>query len=219
LTLTRQIRVATHGRYLFEPASSAGPGPLIMGFHGYMESAEDQMVRLRSIPGVSSWQLASIQALNRFYRGRRSQDVVASWMTRQDRELAIADNQAYVAAVITEIEQESGTASGVVFAGFSQGVAMAFRAACASTVPVLGVIALGGDVPPELTAPALGRIPAVLLGRGLSDDLYPLAQWEGDRARLLDAGVETDGFAFDAGHEWNDTFSRRASELLTRVRA
>jgi len=192
---------------------------LIMGFHGYMESAEDQMVRLRSIPGVSSWQLASIQALNRFYRGRRSQDVVASWMTRQDRELAIADNQAYVAAVITEIEQESGTASGVVFAGFSQGVAMAFRAACASTVPVLGVIALGGDVPPELTAPALGRIPAVLLGRGLSDDLYPLAQWEGDRARLLDAGVETDGFAFDAGHEWNDTFSRRASELLTRVRA
>ena len=217
--LTHQIRVATHGRYLFEPASSAGPASLLVGFHGYMESAEDQMARLQSIPGVSSWRLASIQALNRFYRGRRSQDVVASWMTRQDRELAIADNQAYVAAVITEIGQESGTAPGVVFAGFSQGVAMAFRAACASTAAVLGVIALGGDVPPELARPALGRIPTVLLGRGLSDDLYPRAQWEADRARLLDAGVDTDGFAFDAGHEWNDTFSRRASECLTRVRA
>jgi len=217
--LTRQIRVATHGRYLFAPASSAGPASLLVGFHGYMESAEDQMARLRSIPGVGSWRLASIQALNRFYRGRRSQDVVASWMTRQDRELAIADNQAYVAAVITEIEQASGTAPGVVFAGFSQGVAMAFRAACASTAPVLGVMALGSDVPPELEAPVLGRIPAVLLGRGLSDDLYPLAQWDADRARLLDAGVDTDGFAFDAGHEWNDTFSRRAGELLTRVRA
>jgi predicted esterase len=217
--LTRQIRVATHGRYLFEPASSAGPASLLVGFHGYMESAEDQMARLRSIPGVGSWRLASIQALNRFYRGRRSQDVVASWMTRQDRELAIADNQAYVAAVITEIGQQSGTAPGVVFAGFSQGVAMAFRAACASAAPVLGVMALGSDVPPELEAPVLGRIPAVLLGRGLSDDLYPLAQWEADRARLLDAGVDTDGFAFDAGHEWNDTFSRRAGELLTRVRA
>ena len=217
--LTRQIRVATHGRYLFEPASSAGPASLLVGFHGYMESAEDQMARLRSIPGVGSWRLASIQALNRFYRGRRSQDVVASWMTRQDRELAIADNQAYVAAVITEIGRQSGTAPGVVFAGFSQGVAMAFRAACASTAPVLGVMALGSDVPPELEPPVLGRIPAVLLGRGLSDDLYPLAQWDADRARLLDAGVDTDGFAFDAGHEWNDTFSRRAGELLTRVRA
>ena len=217
--LTRQIRVATHGRYLFEPASSAGPASLLVGFHGYMESAEDQMARLRSIPGVGSWRLASIQALNRFYRGRHSQDVVASWMTRQDRELAIADNQAYVAAVITEIGRQSGTAPGVVFAGFSQGVAMAFRAACASTAPVLGVMALGSDVPPELEPPVLGRIPAVLLGRGLSDDLYPRAQWDADRARLLDAGVDTDGFAFDAGHEWNDTFSRRAGELLTRVRA
>ena len=132
---------------------------------------------------------------------------------------AIADNQAYVAAVITEIGRQSGTAPGVVFAGFSQGVAMAFRAACASTAPVLGVMALGSDVPPELEPPVLGRIPAVLLGRGLSDDLYPLAQWDADRARLLDAGVDTDGFAFDAGHEWNDTFSRRAGELLTRVRA
>ena len=177
------------------------------------------MTRLQSIPGAGSCRVASIQALNRFYRGRRSQDVVAGWMTRQDRELAIADNQAYVAAVVSEIERDSGRVPGVVFAGFSQGVAMAFRAACASTVAVLGVIALGSDVPPELTAPALGRVPAALLGRGLSDDLYPLDQWDADRARLLDAGVDTDGFAFDAAHEWNDTFSRRASEFLTRVRA
>ncbi len=217
--LTHQIRVATHGRYLFEPASSAGPASLLVGLHGYMESAEDQMARLQSIPGVSSWRLASIQALNRFYRGRRSQDVAAGWMTRQDRELAIADNQAYVAAVVAEVERESGRVPGVVFAGFSQGVAMAFRAACTSTAAVLGLIALGSDVPPELTAPALGRIPVVLLGRGLSDDLYPLAQWDADRQRLHDAGVDTDAFAFDAGHEWNDTFSRRASECLTRVRA
>ncbi len=217
--LTRQIRAATHGRYLFVPASPQGHSPVLVGFHGYRESAEDHMARLQSIPGVGSWRLASVQALNRFYRGRGSQDVVAGWMTRQDRELAIADNQAYVRAVVEEIEQDSGRAPGVVFAGFSQGVAMAFRAACASTVPVLGVIALGSDVPPELTATSLGEVPATLLGRGLSDELYPVAQWEADRARLREAGVDTDGFAFDAGHEWNDTFSRRASEFLTRVRA
>lgn len=217
--LIRPIRVSTHGRYLFEPASSPGRTPILVGFHGYMESAEDQMARLRSIPGVNSWRVASIQALNRFYRGRRTQDVVAGWMTRQDRELAIADNQAYVAAVVAEIEQDSGSASGVVFGGFSQGVAMAFRAASTSMVPVLGVIALGSDVPPELSATTLGRIPEALLGRGLSDELYPVAQWEADRRRLVEGGVETEAFAFDAGHEWTDAFGERASAFLTRVRA
>lgn len=176
------------------------------------------MERLQMIPGSSAWRLASIQGLNRFYRGRGSQDVVAGWMTRQDRELAMADNRAYVAAVIAEIERGSGAAPGVVFAGFSQGVAMAFRAACAAIARVLGVIALGSDVPPELDRAALERIPFVLLGRGMSDDLYPAAQWDADRVRLVEAGVRTDVFAFDAGHEWADAFGRRAGECLTRLR-
>jgi predicted esterase len=215
----RQIRVFTHGRYLFESPSPSGSAPLLIGFHGYREAAEAQMERLQMIPGASSWRLASIQGLNRFYRGRGSQDVVAGWMTRQDRELAMADNREYVAAVIAEIERGSGAAPAVVFAGFSQGVAMAFRAACVSTAPVLGIIALGSDVPPELDRTALKRIPSALLGRGASDDLYPVAQWDADHARLVEAGVETDAFTFDAGHEWNDVFSQRAGGFLTRLRA
>ncbi len=213
-----QIRVSAHGRYLFESTSSPGPAPLLIGFHGYREGAEAQMQRLRTIPGAGSWRLVSIQGLNRFYHGRGSQDVVAGWMTRQDRELAMADNREYVAAVVAEIERGSGAASAVVFAGFSQGVAMAFRAACVSTAPVLGVIALGGDVPPELDRTALKRIPSALVGRGASDHLYSAAQWDTDRARLVEAGVETEVFTFDAGHEWNDLFGQRAGGFLTRLR-
>jgi len=39
----------------------------------------------------------------------------------------------------------------VVFAGFSQGVAMAFRAAVNAGRRVAGVISVGGDIPPEIT--------------------------------------------------------------------
>ena len=53
----------------------------------------------RGFRGADRWRLVSIQGLHRFYQ-RRADEVVASWMTRQDRELAIADNLAYVAAVI-----------------------------------------------------------------------------------------------------------------------
>jgi predicted esterase len=173
---------------------------------------------LRRLNDDGGWSLAAPQGLHRFYT-RGDQRVVASWMTRQDRELAMADNRAYVAAVIAEIEHASGALPGVVFAGFSQGVAMAFRAACASTVQVLGVIALGSDVPPELDNAALERIPSALLGRGKADDLYPAAKWDADCARLVEAGVDTDAYQFDAGHEWSDVFSRRAGEFLTRLGA
>ena len=75
-------------------------------------------------------------------------------MTRQDRELAIADNLAYVDGVIDAASREmAATPARLVLAGFSQGVAMAFRAAAAATTRrVDGVIAVGGDVPPEIDA-------------------------------------------------------------------
>src|ERR1700741_5261632 len=91
------IEVTTHGRYLLD---GAGPGkPMLVGFHGYGESAEMELSRLRSIPGAEGWTVLAIQGLHRFYR-RRSDEIVASWMTRQDRELAIHDNCSYVAKVI-----------------------------------------------------------------------------------------------------------------------
>ncbi len=123
---------------------------MLIGFHGYGEDAETQLERLRAIPGIASWVIVSVQALHRFYE-RRTNRVVASWMTRQDRESAIADNIAYVQNCIDAVSTEWPTTRKIVFAGFSQGVAMAFRAA---THFEAGVIAVGGDVPPELTTNA-----------------------------------------------------------------
>src|SRR5213593_76043 len=147
--MDRAIAVGTHGRYLVEVPAGGGPWPLLVGFHGYAETAEDQLARLRSSASAGGWLVVAVQGLHRFYRGRRNR-VVASWMTRQDRELAIADNLAYVASVIDAVDCEYPGAPKVVFSGFSQGVAMAFRAAAASSRRVDGVIAAGGDVPPEI---------------------------------------------------------------------
>ena len=100
--IERTIAVGTHGRYLVEPPASGVAAPLLFGFHGYAEGAEAQLERMRAIPGSDRWRLVAIQALHRFYQ-RRDNQVVASWMTRQDRELAIADNLAYVAGVMREV--------------------------------------------------------------------------------------------------------------------
>jgi predicted esterase len=213
--ILRTIGAATHGRYLVvPPTDEAAPG-LLVGFHGYAELAAAAIQRLQTIPGSSAWWLVAIQGLNRFYR-RRSEDVVAGWMTREDRELAIADNITYVANVIDAVGLEWGARNPLVFVAFSQGAAMAYRAACASVRSVSGVILLGGDVPPELDRAALARIPAALIGRGSRDEWYTESKLDQDFQRLREAGVDVSVVPLDAGHDWTTAFADAAGSFLKR---
>ena len=211
--IERTIAAATHGRYLVEPPLSAGTAPVLFGFHGYAEGAEAQLDRLRAIPGAERWRLVAIQGLHRFYQ-RRDNQVVASWMTRQNRELAIADNLAYVSGVMAEVAREFPP-SRVILAGFSQGVAMVFRAAAAAAPPVHGVIVVGGDVPPELDAPALARVGAALVCRGAEDPFYSPEKFDNDARRLREAGVEVRPLLYPGGHEWSPEVIRAAGLFLT----
>ena len=211
---TRVIPTSTHGRYLLrEPTQPGAAVPLLVGFHGYMETAETQMDRLTSIPGNGNWLLVAIQGLNRFYRSR-TDAVVANWMTRQDRDLAIADNINFVTAVVTQAARDWPTTSAVVFAGFSQGVPIAYRSACWSRRPVGGIIALGGDVPPELAPASLAPLRKALVGRGSRDEWYSRDAFDADLSRLRAAGVDSRPFSFDAAHEWTPAFSAAAGEFL-----
>ena len=221
--ILRTIAAATHGRYLVVPPADPQPdlrgpacAPLLVGFHGYAEPATAAMERLQTIPGCGAWRLVVIQGLNRFYRGR-SQDVVAGWMTREDRELAIADNIAYVSDVLDAVAREWGNDERLVFVSFSQGAAMAYRAACASVRSVSGVITLGGDVPPELDREALARMPAVLIGRGSRDEWYTEPKLDQDSRRLREAGVDVSVVPLDAGHEWTPAFADAAGTFLKRL--
>ena len=90
---THTIATTIHGRYLTRVAGRAGRG-ILVGFHGQSETAAIELEHLRDIRGDRPWTLVSVQGLHRYYTRRG--DVVAAWMTREDRELAIADNIAYV---------------------------------------------------------------------------------------------------------------------------
>jgi predicted esterase len=211
--IERTIEATMHGRYLVAPPVSSGPAPLLVGFHGYAEPAEAQLDRMRAIAGTERWLLVSIQGLNRFYQ-RRTNGVIAGWMTRQDREHAIEDNVAYVASVVDRVRRDWPTTSTLVYAGFSQGVAMAFRAAARSLRPVSGVIAAGGDVPPELAPAALSRIRTVLLCHGRRDQWYTAEVFESDQHKLREAAVDVRPVDFEGGHEWSADVLQAASAFL-----
>jgi predicted esterase len=209
----RFIAAEIHGRYLMVPPAAPGPAPILVGFHGYAEDAEIQLGRLQAIPESHRWFKVSIQALHRFYQ-RRTNLVVASWMTRQDRETAIADNVAYVAKCIGAVAREWPTLPTIVFAGFSQGVGMAFRAAVHSTHGTAGVIAVGGDIPPEILPADLGRVSATLIARGISDGFYSEEQLDRDEQRLRRSSVNVSALRFEGGHEWSGDLIAAASKFL-----
>jgi predicted esterase len=208
------IPTTTHGRMLVRQARAAAARGVLVGCHGYMETAAVQMERLATIPGASAWTLVSVQALHRFYRGRTEQ-VVASWMTHEDRDAAIADNIAYLDAALDGVPH--GDSTRIVYAGFSQGVAMAFRAALRGRRRAAGVIAVGGDIPPELLADGELPFPRVLLARGTRDEWLTEAKFDADVAALSARGAPCRRLDYEGPHEWTEAVSAAAGEFLAEV--
>ena len=209
------IETPTHGRVIVRQSTAASKAGLLIGFHGYAETAEIQIERLAALPGADAWTLLSVQGLHCFYRGR-SEQVVSSWMTRQDRDAAIADNVRYVDAAIAAV-RATGSNDPIVYAGFSQGVAMAFRSAVLGRWPCAGVVAVGGDVPPELLEDRSLGFPAVLMLRGTRDEWYTQARFESDVESLTARARRIESVVFDGGHEWPTAASESTGTFLSSV--
>ncbi len=214
------IATLTQGRYLIERGQTGEGAPLLVGFHGYGENAECHLDKLRQIPGADRWLLCAIGALHPFYNTKTG-EVVDSWMTKRGREQAIDDNVAYVARVVSAVRRRYQTSSRLVIAGFSQGVAMAYRAAVLAGLRCDGVIALAGDVPSDVASceQAASDFPPLLLGRGVDDLWYSEAKMETDLETLAKLGVKVQTCVFEGAHEWTSDFWRHAGEFLSRADA
>jgi predicted esterase len=215
---TISVETLTHGRALIKDASSSfsSPGGLLVGFHGYAQSAQDMLTELELIPGSERWTLVSVQGLHRFY-SRGQEKVVASWMTREDREQAIADNLGYVNRVVSGALEAVGDDATVVFLGFSQGVAMAYRAAVMGDRRAGGLIAIGGDVPPDVKAASADRFPPILIAAGQSDEWYTAAKVEADEVFLRAHGLRHEVFRYRGGHVWTAELRDRLRQVLDEL--
>lgn len=210
----RKLPISVHGHYRVQKAAR-GQG-LLVGFHGYGETADVHLEALSRIPGADRWTLCAVQGPHVFYR-QSTGEVVASWMTKFDREQAIEDNVRFVAQVVEELRGEVGRQQPLVYAGFSQGVAMAYRAAALAGHGAQGLMALAGDVPPDLEESHLRQLPAALLGRGVNDKWYDSAKLDADLLRLRSAKVPVEACVFSGGHEWHESFLDACGGFLSRV--
>ncbi len=208
--------VQTHvfGRYVVQTPVEDGPFPLFVGFHGYGEDAETHLMMMQQIPGIHHWLCCAVQALHPFYP--RPGKHGASWLTSQDRALRIQENVRYVDGVIAQLKQAFPVNAALVLHGFSQGAAMACRAALLGEHPPCGVLLLGGDIPPELGD--LERMQRVFIARGHQDRLYSLEQWNHDVFRLKQAQLNPVLCTFHGGHGGSGEYFHAAGEFLTHCR-
>lgn len=212
---TGHVPAVVHGRH---HAVDGGEGsPLLVGCHGYGETAHDHLEELLRIPGVEGWTVCAVEALHPFYK--KTGDVVRSWMTKEDRDRTIEANLAYVASTIAAVRRQYRTSSVLVMAGFSQGAAMAWRAAVRSGWPCQGLMVLAGDVPPDVAALPPLALPKVLIGRGTSDGWYSAAKMQADLEVLEKLGAEVETCVFEDGHVWTDEYRRACSAFLEARRA
>lgn len=203
------IQASVSGRYLLRPSLQPASPALLAGFHGYGQTAEEELRLLASLPGSERFTLCSVEALHPFYI--RKGVVGASWMTISQREMRIEENVRYVDAVIDRVLQPRSL---LVFHGFSQGVGMASRAVVLGRHVASGLMLLGGEFPPELSHAA--HLPPVHIARGDRDPIYTEKHFQQDCDYFAGAGTLPVTCVFRGGHEAGEEYLRSAGEFLYR---
>ena len=177
-----------------------------MVLHGYGQLAGRFIRHFHTLAGPERVVVAP-EALNRFYvegpsgtRSHAEARVGATWMTREDREGEIEDQQAYLDAVLAAASP-AGPPRRLVVLGFSQGVATAVRWIVRSERTADRVIAWAGSLPAELDASGASRLAGRLtMVAGRTDELLTPDRLEAERARVQALGIDAPLVWYDGGH-------------------
>ncbi len=65
--IERTLETAVHGRYLYE---DRGAVRLLVGFHGYAETADAHLAQLEKVPGIGRWSVLRSRRSIRSTHGR-----------------------------------------------------------------------------------------------------------------------------------------------------
>lgn len=193
------VEVTRHGRIglVGDPDTATeawlilhGYGMLARGILHWFEAAE-RPDRLLVAP----------EGLSRFYQEHKGMRTVgASWMTREDRDNELIDQQQYLDRVVAEL---IGGIPELQLHGFSQGVAAAARWTVRRVRPVGRLVCWGGTLPDEVDGAALAAATAPEPIHFVIGDrdawVAPTAVVAGVE-QLVAAGVPAELHRFSGGH-------------------
>lgn len=118
-------------------------------FHGYGQLAEFFIKKFKDLDPEKNFVIAP-QGLSKYYLEGVYGRVGASWMTKEDRLTEIANQYAYIDAVLEEVGDISDKQ--LIYFGFSQGTATMGRYAAHAKIPFHQMIIWAGTFPPDTNA-------------------------------------------------------------------
>ena len=199
--ITGKIQISHTVYYSVQVPEQKGPHPLLIVLHGFGQVA-DQFIRVFEPLATKGILVAAPQAPHQLYTNLKERQVGFSWLTKYERDQSVSDFVAYMEQFYELLQEAFEVDSGGVFMlGFSQGVSMAYRTWAHSSLPVRGLIACGGDLPPDIAEQldALPPIP-ILLVHGRQDEGVLPEKAEQAREQLRVHGLEPELFEFEGGH-------------------
>lgn len=207
----RHLQVQRTARYhmLGDPAKARSAWIVV---HGYGQLARFFLNAFETLD--TDRVIIAPEGLSRFYTDASHQRVGATWMTREDRELEIADHIAYLDALYATIRMETGDVPLHVL-GFSQGVATVARWLVHGRTKSKHVVLWGGALPPELTSAQLSAAwggGVVDLVHGTRDQLVPETTFRANEELLMRSGLTVRTHLFPGGHALDPVLLARCME-------
>jgi predicted esterase len=196
-----KLQISHSVYYSVQVPEVKGPHPLLIVLHGWGQVAR-HFIKVFEPLTEKGILVAAPQAAHQFYTQMEDHRVGFSWLTRYQRDQSVSDFVAYMEQFYKMLQEKFEVDSQRVFIlGFSQGVSMAYRTWAHSSLPLQGLIACGGDLPPDIQEQLDSLRPIqVLLVHGRRDENVSPEEATQAREHLAAAGLRPELFEFEGGH-------------------
>ncbi len=199
--INEKLQISHTVYYSVQVPEQMGPHPLLIVLHGFGQVAR-QFIKVFEPLARKGILVAAPQGAHHFYTHLEKGQVGFSWLTRYERDQSVVDFVGYMEQFYKLLQERFEVDSQrVLMLGFSQGVSMAYRTWAHSSVPVRGVVACGGDLPPDIVEQLEGLPPIqILLVHGRQDEEVPPEKAQETLKHLTAAGLKPKLIDFEGGH-------------------
>ncbi|MCW3103985.1 MAG: phospholipase/carboxylesterase [Bacteroidetes bacterium] len=216
--LKKNIIIPKTARYFLSAEPSGNIEEIWFVCHGYAQLANYFIKNFEALNTGKALVVAP-EALNRFYWNGFSGKVVASWMTKEDREDEIRDYVAYLDAVYQEVlSQLENKNVKITVLGFSQGTATVCRwlanGRSHADNMVLWAGAFPADMDLQLNKAVFNEMRTVLV-TGDQDEFIKEEQVKEHEQLLKENGISHEVLRFSGRHEIRE---ETLLELASRLR-
>lgn len=170
-----------------------------MVFHGYGMTADKMITKFSNL---SHCYIVAPEGLSRFYWKGFDGPVVASWMTREDREDEIIDQKVYLNRVVESLQLQGKK---INLLGFSQGVSTMLRWIGDSNIIPGKIILWAGDIPSDVNYQE-GKYNDLFYHfvLGTKDEMVTMSMVELRLEALKLQGLTFQLHTFDGGHDLHE---------------